>query len=1805
MNDKQLFQELLQGTDLKKALQELDHFIKDCEELYNPYHVSNHYYSEDTGAKQLRLLTEKGRGFATVAKNKLENILKFIRQFDILCRKDWKQEFCLTNEEYEKIGCTFFSLWKRCLDMLFLNKSLLKFDKESDLEKYSYNFIANTLNRGFWVDALKECFRYLFHLSRRLGGLKNVTYQSLFQENSIQSIFTIIQTNWKLHYSMEKLNNDFFLILFSLMRALRMSLENEQVVLKFDECSLNVITILSIIVNIWREVCIMDESKELMSHIATILKALRQETFLILHQILWLYEKENTEWTLKSLMQSAIELYWQSLECQLCISDDDAIVVDIKEDKMWSSQWLQLVTDIVFNLHKNSLSIRELLHQIFRKMKKKGNFYKLHSRCLLNCKLIMDMSRWFPQQELKRTVNDWLEVSKTLIELFDAFEAFSIFKEIEQKRYSWMLLLQQKNFQNFSSCFKDDSTSTNDLWTFDFVLHRWMLSYVNFHFQNSTFIGQVLQSFSNMLKRSSYHQTMTNDIVKAESWHIFDVVKSAIMTCLHDEILDEEQLYDLLFPTLEAFEAFISATFTSSDDLLKNVAKMFHNIAALLVQRKSALLIASICMRRSIEFREKIKNEKADQINRLGLLCKIMLRLSDPCAYASIVLEMIDCASFLYSPSKVQIPSDILKALSFFACWCENNEVNLQEYFGIGVFEQLAIQSGPNAVEFAFIAFRILRWEMNYNFTQMHNTFSCEKNCAIVLQNHCNDPIKQYWLEIEILRLTVYTDSTLDDAHISVPKDMDKDKNTTAQVDCLQMIHLGWKLLVDLMHNSHHSFNLFKNSGILGLWNRILQHSSQSIPSNMLIHLLEILEWLCDIFIVTQNSHLLWTTVQMLCQFIMIFGKSCPIDMIRMREYLTFVSAIALKNYRLYENARVLLSHSCANELKCNGNSMELYLLQFALDISSYQRSNVSEIPNLRDNLCHSKSSQALYKFYLSQYLWKKGDLKGSYDEALESVKLYLGLLQHSSCQSTSCVTLEDTKELKTLNLAGTQINMRSTASNVGFMNDLRQAAECLCWLGDICNKIGCISEAEYYWQCCLDVFQWIQCFPCFFETTFHLMMLYRKSLQNDKFKRSIESFQMLIEEVQQAHQDSILQASTGFCLKRLGLLNEIIYLDRSTTCCLNQLEECSENCFSNDNCKFHPMIERRFMHPHDEAICFYNYAKKKIYELSQSHGRAFGWKCTSRFQQSDQTFDERVSYIIHLIEQALQTLACDPLPWLQKRLFLLMAKCLDHSQGSECLYFVQKACGLEYWYQYQVYQSNQEAANDCDIVELNKALQLKWQISTPTASSSCDKTKHSLSYSYAPLLESLPKEWTIVGLTPDVSGEEMYLWLRPGSHQMKETPVLTKYPFKSLEHSRNTLEVLRSRLERLIQASRDQASGRISENPTMEEKSLWWKERKELDEQFSEYMQELEDALFGAWKIFFLSIHHNTMVDQSTMDAALDQLQEMIGNESILDRQLFQILFSRRIFLDRKEDWLYLLTYAIDYYHRSPSQQSKLFKKLEEYVNKWWIAKDSGRTRSKSLGTKLYEKLKPESTILLVLDDTLLPLPIESIPFLRKWKQGITRISNLELASCLFSRQKKSLQYDQSEFCYTVSSQDAFFILNPTGDLNKTQQSFENLFQQTYHWEGIMGPLQNSSRYQAKELVEKLSRHQLFIYCGHGTGEKFFPAKQIRKLEQAPVTLLMGCSSGKPSNQGIYSPTVPCFSFLYAHAQAVVVNLWDVTDRDIDRFTQCLLEEWFTSNASTDLSLALVRAREKCYFRHLTGCAPVVYGLPWIRATQ
>ena len=79
------------------------------------------------------------------------------------------------------------------------------------------------------------------------------------------------------------------------------------------------------------------------------------------------------------------------------------------------------------------------------------------------------------------------------------------------------------------------------------------------------------------------------------------------------------------------------------------------------------------------------------------------------------------------------------------------------------------------------------------------------------------------------------------------------------------------------------------------------------------------------------------------------------------------------------------------------------------------------------------------------------------------------------------------------------------------------------------------------------------------------------------------------------------------------------------------------------------------------------------------------------------------------------------------------------------------------------------------------------------------------------------------------------------------------------------------------------------------------------------------------------------------------------------------------------------------------------------------------------------------------------------------------------------------------------------------------------------------------------------------------------------------------------------------------AGCPVAVANLWDVTDKDIDRFSAALLGSWVGAqpgNASAaqqqqqgggsgDVAEAVALSRGACRLPYLIGAAPVCYGLP------
>ncbi|KAG5440548.1 hypothetical protein PCK2_000373 [Pneumocystis canis] len=236
---------------------------------------------------------------------------------------------------------------------------------------------------------------------------------------------------------------------------------------------------------------------------------------------------------------------------------------------------------------------------------------------------------------------------------------------------------------------------------------------------------------------------------------------------------------------------------------------------------------------------------------------------------------------------------------------------------------------------------------------------------------------------------------------------------------------------------------------------------------------------------------------------------------------------------------------------------------------------------------------------------------------------------------------------------------------------------------------------------------------------------------------------------------------------------------------------------------------------------------------------------------------------------------------------------------------------------------------------------------------------------------------------------------------------------------------------------------------------------------------------------------------------------------------------------------------------------------------------------------------------LILVLDKSVQSFPWESLPCLRK--SSISRVPSLY---CIYDR-LNMVNFDAYQ---KVNRKSGCYVLNPSSDLINTQNSFETLLKNIDSWEGIVGRAP-----EELELQTFLSSFEIFLYFGHGGGEQYIRKNTVKRLSKCAVSFLMGCSSGVLKDMGDFEPIGMATSYLLAGCPALVANLWDVTDKDIDRFSISVLKYWglipndlesyqsgkAESKTGKSLVEAVAFSRDQCVLKYLNGAAPVIYGIP------
>ncbi|KAL8708208.1 MAG: hypothetical protein Q9220_006878 [cf. Caloplaca sp. 1 TL-2023] len=413
-----------------------------------------------------------------------------------------------------------------------------------------------------------------------------------------------------------------------------------------------------------------------------------------------------------------------------------------------------------------------------------------------------------------------------------------------------------------------------------------------------------------------------------------------------------------------------------------------------------------------------------------------------------------------------------------------------------------------------------------------------------------------------------------------------------------------------------------------------------------------------------------------------------------------------------------------------------------------------------------------------------------------------------------------------------------------------------------------------------------------------------------------------------------------------------------------------------------------------------------------------------------------------------------------------------------------------------------------------------------------------------------------------------------------------------------------------------------------------WWENRTALDARLKDLLTDMENIWFGGFQgIWSPQVAPRELLSrfQASLNAALDnnlpsrqglgkkrKPQQLTLDPRVIE--LFVALGDPAEMPDMEESFTDLLYFVVDIlqFHGERNAYDEIdFDSLTVEV--------VDALRQYHEAKKTLDDLPAMQHTILILDKELHCFPWESLSCLQG--QAISRLPSL---SCLYDRilqQRRNKGLDRAlddEGRIYVNRRNGAYMLNPEGDLEATQTTFEESLMSMNGWSGSVRSIPSE-----EQLQSYLHERDLFLYFGHGSGSQYIRRRTIRKLDKCAVALLMGCSSGKLTEAGEFESYGTPMDYMQAGCPAMVATLWDVTDKDIDRFSETMLQKWglFPSQppleaspvkksarqrgkskirqspppqiAKMSLDQAVAQGRGSCIFRYLNGAAPVVYGIP------
>ncbi|GAB0133307.1 hypothetical protein EsDP_00001719 [Epichloe bromicola] len=520
--------------------------------------------------------------------------------------------------------------------------------------------------------------------------------------------------------------------------------------------------------------------------------------------------------------------------------------------------------------------------------------------------------------------------------------------------------------------------------------------------------------------------------------------------------------------------------------------------------------------------------------------------------------------------------------------------------------------------------------------------------------------------------------------------------------------------------------------------------------------------------------------------------------------------------------------------------------------------------------------------------------------------------------------------------------------------------------------------------------------------------------------------------------------------------------------------------------------------------------------------------------------------------------------------------------------------------------------------------------------------------------VDLLPKNWSVISLSLSGNRHDLSVTKLQAGH----SPFILRLPLEransrdadsevfNFEHGREELlDIIRLANETSHSARDFSARG---------ERNEWWSEREALDARLRDLLLTIETTWLGGFKGIFSQ--HQRRSDllarfqrsfQRILDGRLPSRNRMRGKRTTtkaqginLDPRVLDLFIGLGDPADPDCDYdealndlLYFVVDILQFHGERNAYDEIDFDAMvvEAYdaLRGYYSAAKSPASSSSS------SEREEGSHTILVLDKALHAFPWESLPCMQGL--AVSRVPSLACLRQLITQSNLPSNTSDARGGHYVSRNAGTYILNPSSDLKNTQNFFQPSFKTLSSWNGIVNKSPSETEFE-----EALSKSEILLYFGHGSGAQYVRGKTIRRLDKCkPATFLMGCSSASLTEAGEFECHGPVWNYMLAGCPAVVGTLWDVTDRDIDRFAGRTFEEWGLfapgtfgeedkkkggggkgkgkardgrgvgeegdvhvshsggEGASSSLPEAVAKARDACKFRYLNAAAVVVYGMP------